>query len=223
MFLLLINQLMLENMSSVTTVTCLGTGETWVTNWAEWEKKKGSRATSCAALTDTRGNDARGRAQVCLAPLQSQTCPAQCSALFCLPICARNMRHMFYVAANTSLSSWGHFLNDTSRFTCKQTYKNPHFYKNTWWQHNLITGQPEQIKIYKVLNSSKEAFSLETSELLRGSRFSLISLCLHPSHYSTPQKEEKSPIWFFLLEGIPQGQVTERIFVKIWEVTLLTW
>lgn len=52
---------MLENMSFVIIVICLGIGEIWVINWVEWEKKKGFRVIFCVVLIDKRGNDVRGR------------------------------------------------------------------------------------------------------------------------------------------------------------------
>lgn len=89
---------------------------------------------------------------------------------------------------NTSVSSWGHFLNDTTGLTCKQTSKGKHSIstENTWWQCNKITGQQEQIKICRVLNSFKEASSPEISVTQRFALYTHLSMSasfsvFHPS------------------------------------------
>ena len=108
--------------------------------------------------------------------------------VFCLVLSYLHRKHKAYVLChiNTSVSSWGHFLNDTIGLTCKQTSKHKHSIstENTWWQCNLITGQHEQIKICQVLNSFKEASSPEFQLLS-----TLINLCLHTSLYSTHPSE----------------------------------
>lgn len=60
---------------------------------------------------------------------------------------------------------------------------------------------------------------MEISELLKG----LISTHIHLSHSTHPsslKRKKNLQFDFVLLEGILQGQVTERIFMKIWEVTI---
>lgn len=60
-----------------------------------------------------------------------------------------------------------------------------------------------------MLNSLKEAFSLESFELLRSLISSPINLWLRPSQHPFLKRKENLQFDFFLFEGILQDQVTE--------------
>ena len=154
--------------------------------------------------------------------------------VFCLVLSYLHRKHKAYVLChrNTSVSSWGHFLNDTIGLTCKQTSKHKHSIstENTWWQCNLITGQHEQIDFYQVQIFVKYWILLrrhlhQKFQLLRGLLFILISLCLHTSLYSTHPSEGRktSNLVFFCLKVFHKVKWQKRFSWKFGRSLLLTW
>lgn len=110
------------------------------------------------------------------------------TGIFCPVVWLVLSSYLFYAIVNTSLSSWGHFLDDAIRPTSKHLTP-PLLQRTSNTKHGLITEHCEWTKMCCVLNSSTEAFSLGISELLEGLISSLINLCLHLHHPSLKRKD----------------------------------